>query len=330
MAQNIQLKRSSGSTPPTTLAPAEPAWLEGTRTLYIGKIGGGVEAIAGDGAGYLKALPSINITGDVTGSGTTQIRLNLASIGQAGSGTKVSYNEKGLVTGTSPLTDTDIPALAINKITGLQASLETKLTLGADGKIPSDVLPPIAITDTFVVTSQAEMLALTAERGDLAIRTDGSGSFILRAEPASNLANWQQLAAPAAGGVTAVNGQTGVVNLTSGNIPFQPTGSIAATNAQAAIAELDAEKAALDRALTFTGDITGTGALNTDIALTLKNIVAAATASKVSFNAKGLITASAALEAADIPVLPISRIDGLQAALDSKVSRTEVIDGGTF
>jgi len=91
-------------------------------------------------------------------------------------------------------------------------------TLGADQKIPSSQLPAIAITNTFVVASQAAMLALsTAEIGDVAIRTDLSKSFILTADPYSTLANWQELLTPL-DAVTSVNGQTGSVILTTTNI----------------------------------------------------------------------------------------------------------------
>lgn len=67
--------------------------------------------------------------------------------------------------------------------------------LDSSGLIPSSLLPPVAITDTFPVASQAAMLALNAQRGDVAIRTDlnPNKSFILTAEPASSLANWQEL-----------------------------------------------------------------------------------------------------------------------------------------
>lgn len=329
MAQTIQLKRSPGSTPPTVLAPGEPAWLEGNGTLYIGKVSGGIQAIAGDGAGYIKSLPTINITGDVTGSGKEQINLTLANIVQAGSGSKISFNAKGLVTGVGALLETDIPTLGIGKVTGLQAALDSKPTLDANGKLPSSTLPPLAITDTFVVASQAAMLALTAERGDIAVRTDGGGTFILTAEPATTLANWQQLTSPGAG-VTSVNGETGSVNLVASEIPFAPIGNIASTTTQAAIAELDAEKVDVNQTFTFTGDVTGTGSAAANIALTLPSIVAGTTATKVTFNNKGLISAASSLVAGDIPDLSIAKITDLQAALDSKLSRTEVIDGGTF
>ena len=92
-----------------------------------------------------------------------------------------------------------------------QAALDLKLdvadrgvadgvaSLDSDAKIPANQLPAIAITDTAVVANQAAMLALTAEVGDVAIRTDNSTTYILAASPASTLGNWKVLAAPGAG-----------------------------------------------------------------------------------------------------------------------------------
>lgn len=54
-------------------------------------------------------------------------------------------------------------------------------------------LPPIAITDVFVVDSEEEMLGLTAEVGDVAIRTDIDESFILQVADPSILSHWVQL-----------------------------------------------------------------------------------------------------------------------------------------
>ena len=81
--------------------------------------------------------------------------------------------------------------------------------LGANLKIPEQFLPDITITDTFVVASQTEMLALTAQVGDIAIRTDLSKTFILKTTGSSVLANWQELASPLAP-VSSVNGKTDV------------------------------------------------------------------------------------------------------------------------
>lgn len=69
-------------------------------------------------------------------------------------------------------------------------------TLGANGKIPNAQIPALAITETFPVNNQAEMLALAAETGDVAVRNDVSKSFILKNTPATVLSNWIELKSP--------------------------------------------------------------------------------------------------------------------------------------
>lgn len=85
------------------------------------------------------------------------------------------------------------------------------------GTLPTAVLPALAINDTFTVASQAAMLALTAQKGDIAVRSDLTAAFILAAEPAATLANWVRLPVPA-DAVLSVNGQTGVVVLAKADI----------------------------------------------------------------------------------------------------------------
>jgi hypothetical protein len=85
-------------------------------------------------------------------------------------------------------------------------------SLDGSGLIPTAQLPPLAITDTTVVASQAAMLALTAEPGDVAIRSDLNKSFILQTSPASTLGNWKELLTPT-DAVLSVDGLTGAVSL---------------------------------------------------------------------------------------------------------------------
>jgi hypothetical protein len=88
--------------------------------------------------------------------------------------------------------------------------------LGADGKLISNQLPAIAITDTYIVNTQASMLALSAETGDVAIRTDLNKSYILQGTTASVLSNWQELLSPT-GATTSVFGRTGSVVANAGD-----------------------------------------------------------------------------------------------------------------
>src|SRR5690606_31016819 len=82
-------------------------------------------------------------------------------------------------------------------------------TLDLTGKLTSSQVPAIAIVNTYVVASEAAMLALTAEQGDVAIRTDISKSFILAQEPASVFTNWKELLSPTA---PQTNLSLGIVN----------------------------------------------------------------------------------------------------------------------
>jgi hypothetical protein len=87
-------------------------------------------------------------------------------------------------------------------------------TLNALGIIPSNQLPPVTLSSTNVVGSDAAMTALSsATVGSIAVRTDANKNYVLSALPASTLANWVELLTPAAP-VQAVNGYTGSVNLT--------------------------------------------------------------------------------------------------------------------
>ena len=85
-------------------------------------------------------------------------------------------------------------------------------TLGSDGKIPTSELPATAIAETFVVSSQSAMLGLTAQVGDIAVRTDVNKSFILQTSPATTLGNWVELLSPT-DAVQSVDGRVGTVTL---------------------------------------------------------------------------------------------------------------------
>ena len=61
--------------------------------------------------------------------------------------------------------------------------------LDSNGKLADSVIPAVAITDTYVVATETAMLALSAQKGDIAIRSDLNKSFVLQATPASTLAN---------------------------------------------------------------------------------------------------------------------------------------------
>lgn len=108
-------------------------------------------------------------------------------------------------------------ARADARITAQKGLANGLATLDAGGQIPTSQLPALAITDTFVVATQAAMLALTAEVGDVAIRTDQNKSYILQVADPTVVGHWKELLTPT-DNVLSVNGQTGTVVLTTTDI----------------------------------------------------------------------------------------------------------------
>ena len=212
---------------------------KGTDTVTIGAdgtmtIGKASEAVAADTATTLATGRTISVAGDATGtspvfdgSANVTIPLVLANSGVvAGTFTKVTVDAKGRVTeGVANLTAADIPELTLAKISDAGTAAAKDFgpaegnvpVLGAGGKLSEAVIPAIAITDTFVVDSQAAMLALEAQQGDVAVRTDVNKTFILKVAPATTLANWVELETPT-DAVTSVNGLTGAVTLTTSEV----------------------------------------------------------------------------------------------------------------
>lgn len=69
-------------------------------------------------------------------------------------------------------------------------------TLGADGKLSANQIPALAINDTHVVHSKEEIVALVAERGDVAVLVHDenvSDAYILTVDEPSVLDNWIKL-----------------------------------------------------------------------------------------------------------------------------------------
>ncbi len=170
----------------------------------------------------------------------------LAGVLQATSGLISGSATTSVLTEGSNLYFTSARAItAVNTIVGAASGI---CPLDSNSLVPVANIPAIALTTTFVVASQAAMLALsTATVGDLCIRTDLSQTFILAAAPPSTLGNWTQLLNPASD-VTSVNTFTGAVTLTTTNIAEGANEYF--TTARAAAAAL---------AATLTGINTGSG-----------------------------------------------------------------------
>ena len=104
----------------------------------------------------------------------------------------------------------DLPTLGTAAALNYGTSENNLPILDAQGKLNINVLPGVALTDTFVVANEAAMLALTAQTGDVAVRSDVNKTFILKGTSASTIGDWQELLTPT-DSVHSVFGRQGTV-----------------------------------------------------------------------------------------------------------------------
>lgn len=233
-------------------------------------------------ASNLSDLPSASTARSNLGLGDSSTKNVGTSAGTVAAGndsrlsdarTPTSHKASHATGGSDALSPSDIGAVASSSV----GAANGVAPLDGTSKISSSYLPAVAISDTFVVSSQAAMLALTAEVGDIAVRTDVSKSYILTTTPASTLANWQELLTPP-DTVQSVAGKTGIVTLAKADVGL---GNVDNTS-DASKPVSTATQTALDgksnttHTHAVTGDATGTLG-NGSTAITLANTSTART-----------------------------------------------------
>ncbi len=126
-------------------------------------------------------------------------------------------------------------------------------SLDGTGKIPISQLPGLALTSINVVANQSAMLALTAQQGDIAIRTDQNKTYAHNGGSAGTTADWSELLSPT-DAVLSVAGRTGAVTLTKSDVGLSSVDNTSDTSKPIS----SAAQAALD-AKADSGAITGSG-----------------------------------------------------------------------
>ncbi len=251
------------------------------------KLDQGANAVS---ASKLATARNITIAGDVDGvasfDGSANVTINVALDNTgvvAGTYPKVTVDAKGRVTDGAPLAAADIPSIPSSKISDLNAVLAGKLDVGG-----------VAVSAQRLQTSR-----LITLQGDATGVTGFDGNsdaiiYVLLPETGVVPGSYSKVTVDAKGRVT--NGAP----LTAGDIPVlnQSTTGNAAT----------ATRLATARTIGVTGDAIGSGSFdgsaNLSFAVALTNSgVTAGTYPKVTVDAKGRVTAGAALLASDVPTL---------------------------
>ena len=87
--------------------------------------------------------------------------------------------------------------------------------LDSNWKLATSTLPWVALTDTFTVSTSADLTTLSsADQWDIAIVTTENKTYVLSQAPYSTAANWKQILSPT-WWVTSWNGQTWAVTYTA-------------------------------------------------------------------------------------------------------------------
>jgi hypothetical protein len=149
---------------------------------------------------------SASVVNSMAGSETDQAPSVSSVKAYYTAGTGISLSSGQISSTITQYTDTDADA----RITLQKGANNGICELDANGLVPTNHLPPLAITDVHVVADATERNALSAQEGDVAIQTDNSSSWIYDGSA------WVQFGT--SGAVLSVNGQTGTVSLDTDDI----------------------------------------------------------------------------------------------------------------
>lgn len=198
--QTLNLVLPTGATGNDGWAPVLAIVADGAR--YVQQV---IDWTGGEGAKpatgkYVGATGLVDLIGD-----GVDIR------GPSGAGTGDVVGPAGAVDGNLAAFDLTTGKLIKDSGRAVGTAAGNIPVLDGSGKLATSILPALAITDTFVVANQAAMLALVAEKGDVAIRSDLNKCFILSTNSPSTLADWKELLTPT-DLVQSVAGLTGTIS----------------------------------------------------------------------------------------------------------------------
>lgn len=277
----------------------------------------------------------IAATGDATyevtfdGSSDVNATLTLKSIGAAGEGTVITFNEKGLVTGSRALAAADIPSLPGSKITS-ELSVDTtgnaatateaqhaatadklKTPVAING-VQFDGSAPITISAVDTATPRIAASEKAQPNGVATLDANGfvpSNQLPSYVDDVLEFANFAALPVAGEMGKIYVTLDDNAIYRWSGSLYIRIPGGVGLADS--------ALKLETARNIAATGDITFSvsfdGTANVSGAATLATIVEAGETTVPTFDAKGRVTGGRALVAGDIPSLDETKVTSAAA-----------------
>lgn len=288
------------------------------------EVGTRLSAISGSTSGAGNVVTSVTASGGTvtaTKGITAEVTSNkTTSIAAAGSASDTKYpSEKAVATALSAKANTaDIPT----KVSQLSND---------SGFITADELPD----DYSLPAATVDSLGGVKSGGDITVGSDGAVTVnqAARATTATTATN----ATNDAGGNEITETYATKDELTSGLAGKQATLTSAQLNAvnsgitSAKVTTYDGYNAKITAAKTAADDAADAAAAAQTAAngkVTANAAITAGTATKITYDAKGLVTGGASLTASDIPTIPSTKVSGLGTlATKSAVTSAEITDG---
>ena len=168
----------------------------------------GISFVNNDGGDTINATVSLAgfSTDNLAQGSTNKYFSDTLARGAFTAGAGISITTGTIASTITQYTDADADA----RITAQKGQANGICELDANSLVPTNHLPPLAITDVHVVADATERLALTVQEGDVAIQTDDSSAWIYSGTA------WVQFST--GGAVLSVNGQTGTVSLDTDDV----------------------------------------------------------------------------------------------------------------
>ncbi|WP_421918719.1 hypothetical protein [Marinifilum sp.] len=195
--------------------------------------------------------------------------------------------------------------------------------LDSNRKIDESQLPKITVGNVYAVDTEAQQLALSASRGDVAVRSDQNKTYMHNGGAVGDMSDWTEMKTPS-GEVFSVNGKKGDVSLNITDIPELQTKLDGKADAGASYTKAQADALLGNKIDTPTGE--NDKMLTTDAT---GNLVWADKTSFTDTDDQTLSLTGTVLEIADGNTVDLASISSDDQKITKSGASISLEDGGT-